>query len=121
MVRGWYRTVTVNGSEEPSLTTAAVARYCETKGASCAADREPMFELDYKFVPLNLLEFAKVREVPTGQGNAAGSAVPTSCGQVTPDPRLAGWVVVLGGFHSGSDRHDSDRKSVVRERVCAIV
>ena len=101
-LRTWQRTFTVNGRTEKSLPQAAIDEYCQ----GCSRAQDTAFARDYLFPKMNLREFvpASARVAKTLQANN------TDCGAedvTTPDPRLRDKIVLLGGFHEGSDRHDT--------------
>jgi hypothetical protein len=103
VLRGWERSLVVNGHNEPSLPSAAVAQFCKQAG-DCHEAPETSFGREYLFAKMNLGEF-------TGEyNNPRDAPVPRACptsGAGEGDPRIAGKIVVLGGFHSRADRHDT--------------
>jgi hypothetical protein len=102
LLRGWQRTFNVNGREERSLPQVAREEYCKVR--QCNSPREPFFARDYLFLPkMNIREF-----VPAAARLASNPQInQTDCSAdvTTPDLRLTGKIVILGGFHLGSDWH----------------
>lgn len=99
-LREWQRTVEVNGKDEPTLPATAVEIYC--KSHNCGSSKSTSFTRDYLFTPIKLSEiissnlplFRSEKDCPTDRSTKT-------------DLRLSDKVVVLGGFHEGSDRHDT--------------
>jgi hypothetical protein len=98
-LRGWQRTFIIDGHDAPSLPVAAVEEYC--KARHCAHAHETSFARDYIFARMNLSEFAPALARSETQKDCDAGSPPET------DPRLAGKIVVVGGFSEGADRHDT--------------
>jgi CHASE2 domain-containing sensor protein len=115
LVRRWSRFEKVAGQWRPTLVWAAVRAACRSAPRDGCPDEEtlqtepsadmsseksppPAMTVDYDFLPIRLSDF---------MGQTAPAEFPRICEAAAVDPRLAGRIVVLGGFYSREDRHDT--------------
>lgn len=101
MVRGWHRDVSIGGHPVAALPHKAAGAYCEPN-SNCSFPAEPVFANNYLFSEFHLRNL-----VPPA---TASPSLPDAC-PLAPEPerhpRLQGRILVLGGFHPGSDRHET--------------
>lgn len=103
VVRGWYRSVEVNGAETPSVTTKAVQMYCQGR-SDCSDGHDPSFAVDYVFPSMHLSEFIPELKAPLEKGKPLVCSESDSLGF---NRKLEGMMVVLGTTHPDEDRHDT--------------
>jgi|SRR5579862_935823 len=105
-VRRWARFVAIDDTLRPTLIWRAVQEYCTGSfRPGCPAPRElnsareASFELsrDVVFQTLELSEFLPGRS----------QSMAKDCTERIPDPRLKNRIVLLGGFYSREDLHDT--------------
>ena len=100
LIRRWKKEEQVAGHSRPTLPWAAVQEYCRPPRScenSSLHEASTTFTRDVRFQEIRLSELLPK---PTGR-------IPASCKPDTVDPRLAGRIVVLGGFYSRDDRHET--------------
>lgn len=99
LIRRWKKEEIVAGHSRPTLPWAAVEEYCRRQSCqdSPPGTASTTFTQDFQFQEIRLSEFLP----------RPARKIPASCKPETADPRLAGRIVVLGGFYSRDDRHET--------------
>jgi hypothetical protein len=106
-IREWTRFITIDGRPRPTLAWRAVVEYCNnSRRTGCPSQTElntvsatPLnFYRDLDFETLNLSDFLT---------DSQGQFRPNDCDATQPDPRFENRIVLLGGFYSKADLHDT--------------
>ena len=106
-IREWARFVAIDGVPRPTLIWSAIREYCSTPGRpgcphatelNSVRDAPFTFSRDVDFQTLNLSEFLT---------DDSAQSKAESCSATLPDPRFENRIVLLGGFYSREDLHDT--------------